>query len=137
MSAKGPVLALREAMLARLAGDAALTEMLCGARIYDAPPRGIHGVHAVFSETRLRDWSTGTDNGHEQDVFITVWSGEGGARAALLAAARIAALLDDAALALDGHRLVNLRLAASETRRDARADRQRVVLRLRAVTEVL
>ncbi|MFD2250653.1 hypothetical protein FHS82_001596 [Pseudochelatococcus lubricantis] len=135
--AKGPVLALREAIVTALAGDAALTAMLGGATIRDEVPRGARGVYAVFSETRLRDWSTGSDQGHEQDVAISVWSVEGGARMALRAAARIGELLDGAALTPDGHRLVNLRVTSSETRRDTRADRSRVVLRLRAVTEVL
>lgn len=133
---KGPVLALREAVVARLSGDATLVELLGGTRLYDEPPRGIAGVYAVLSDTRLRDWSTGTDRGHEQDFSVSVWAHEGGARSGLRAAARIEALLHDAALALDGHRLVNLRVTASDTRRDARANRSRIVLRLRAVTEV-
>ncbi|MGV6871733.1 DUF3168 domain-containing protein [Pseudochelatococcus sp. B33] len=134
---KGPVLALREAVVARLTGDATLNEMLGGARIHDEPPRGIAGVYAVLSDTRLRDWSTGSDRGHEQDFSVTVWASAGGARSALKAAARIEALLHEAALALDGHRLVNLRVTGSDTRRDARANRSRIVLRLRAVTEVV
>lgn len=133
---KGPVLALREAVVARLVSDARLLELLGGARVYDEPPRGISGVYAVLSDTRLRDWSTGSDRGHEQDLSITVWAHEGGARSALRAAGRIDALLHDTALALDGHWLVNLRVTASNTRRDVRANRSRVVLRLRAVTEV-
>ncbi len=134
---KGPVLALREAVVARLAGDATLSGMLGGARLYDEPPRGITGVYAVLSDTRLRDWSTGSDHGHEQDFSIGVWAHEGGARSALKAVARIEALLHEAALVLDGHRLVNLRVTGSDTRRDERANRSRIVLRLRAVTEAV
>lgn len=136
-SGKGPVLALREAVTARLTGDATLVEMLGGKRLYDEPPRGIAGVYAVLSDTRLRDWSTGSDRGHEQDFSVTVWASAGGAAPALRAAARIEALLHDTALALDGHRLVNLRVTSSDTRRDERANRSRIALRLRAVTEAV
>lgn len=134
---RGPVLALREAVVARLAGDAALVALLGGARIHDEPPRAAAGVYAVLSDTRLRDWSTGSDRGHEQDFSVTVWAQEGGARSALLAAARIEALLHDAPLVLAGHRLVNLRITAADTRRDGRANRSRIMLRLRAVTEIM
>jgi hypothetical protein len=66
-----------------------------------------------------------------------VFAKPGSARSALLAADRMAALLDDAALALDGHRLVNLRITAAESARDERTGLARATLRLRAVTEVL
>ena len=55
----------------------------------------------------------------------------------LRAAERIAALLHEAPLALDGHRLVSLRVAAVETARVEKANLARVTLRLRALTEVL
>nr|WP_246374929.1 DUF3168 domain-containing protein [Pseudochelatococcus contaminans] len=128
---------MREAIVARLAGDEALVGLLGGKRLYDEPPRGIGGVYAVLSDTRSRDWSTGSDSGCEQDFAISVWAHAGGARSALLAAARIEALLHDTPLTLDGHRLVNLRVTSAETRRDERANRSRTVLRLRAVTEAV
>ena len=137
MSQKEPVLALREAIFTHLTGDAALVSLMGGARVYDEVPRDLTGVYVVFSDTRLRDWSTGSDRGHEQELTLTIWSTEGGAKRGLQAAARIEALLHDATLVLDGHRLVNLRLTASETRRDERANRSRVIFRLRAVTEVI
>lgn len=137
MSVTEPVLALREALFTLLTSDAVLVSLMGGARVFDDVPRDLTGVYVVFSDTRLRDWSTGSDCGHEQDVALTIWSAEGGAKTALLAAARIEALLHDAALALDGHRLVNLRLTASDIRRNERANRSRVILRFRAVTEVV
>jgi hypothetical protein len=54
----------------------------------------------------------------------------------LEAAARMAALLDEADLALAGHRLVSLRVAAVETDRDDKAGLARATLRLAALTEV-
>ena len=131
-----PILALRAAILAATQGDAGLAGLMGGAvRFYDEPPRAAEPVYAVFGDARARDWSTGSDRGHEQDASIAVWGHEGSARSALLAAERLAALLDGAALALDGHRLVNLRVSEMDVRRD-RDNLVRVGLRLRAVTEV-
>ena len=131
-----PILALRAAILTAAQGDAELAGLMGGAvRFYDEPPRAAEPVYAVFGDVRARDWSTGSDRGHEQDAAIVVWGHEGGARSALLAAERLTALLDGAALALNGHRLVNLRVGEIDARRD-KDNAARVSLRLRAVTEV-
>jgi Protein of unknown function (DUF3168) len=135
---RSPILVLRAAILARCADDEALLAAMGGSlRFHDEPPRAAEGVYAVFGEARAKDWSTGSDEGHDQDPSIAVWSKPGGSRAALRAADRIAALLHEAPLALDGHRLVSLRVAAVETARVEKANLARVTLRLRALTEVL
>jgi hypothetical protein len=132
-----PILALRAAILARVQGDAALAGLMGGAvRFYDEPSRAAEPVYAVFGEARARDWSTGSDRGHEHDVFITVWANEGSARSALVVAERLSALLDGAALVLDGHRLVVLRVGDIDVRRDGQANLTHAGLRLRALTEV-
>jgi hypothetical protein len=135
--AASPVLALRRAIIARLAADAVLVGILGGPRVYDPVPRAAAGVYVTFGDLNCRDWSTATDQGHQQDATLVVWSKTGGAKPALAAAARIFALLHEADLALVGHHLVNLRVTATEARRDARADLDRVTLRLSAVTQVL
>ncbi len=131
-----PILSLRAAILARLSGDAALAGLMGGAvRLYDEPPRASEPVYAVFAEASARDWSTGTERGHAHEAALVVWAKPGGARGALEAAARIAALLDEADLALSGHRLVALRVTAVETDRDDKANLARATLRLAALTE--
>ena len=136
--AVSPILALRAAILAATQGDAELASLMGGAvRFYDEPPRAAEPVYAVFDDAKARDWSTGSDRGHEHEAAITVWGAEGSARAALLAAERIARILDGVALALNGHRLVDLRVSEVETRRDDKSHLARVTLRLRAVTEVI
>lgn len=133
----GPILALRAAILARLQPDAALGDLMGGAlRLYDEPPRAAEPIYAVYGDAVARDGSCDGGRGHEQEAAIVVYGKPGSARSALLAAERIAALLDDAALALDGHRLVNLRITAIESARDERTGLARATLRLRAVTEV-
>ena len=131
-----PILALRAAILARAAADAELVALMGGAlRLYDEPPRAAEPVYAVFGDVTAQDWSTDFSRGHEQDLDIVVWSERGGARAALAAAERFATILDDAPLALDGHRLVNLRVTALASERDEDTRLIRVTVSLRAVTE--
>nr|WP_319004848.1 DUF3168 domain-containing protein [Microvirga lenta] len=83
-----------------------------------------------------QDWSTDFDRGHEQDASLVVWAERGSAGTALAVAERFAAILDDAALPLDGHRLVNLRVTELSASRDKDSQLTRVALNLRAVTEV-
>ena len=132
-----PILALRGAILAATQADAELAGLMGGAvRIHDEPPHAAEPVYAVFGDASARDWSTGSDRGHEQDATLVVWAREGSARSALLAAERIVVLIDGAPLQLDGHRLVDLRVAGIDVRRDGGANLAQVTLRLRAVTEV-
>ena len=132
-----PVLALRQAILGAAAADTQLKTLMGGSlRLYDEPPRGAEPTYAVFGDVTAADWSTDFDRGHEQDLAIVVWSEPGGARRALAAAERLVAILDDAPLLLDGHRLVNLRTTELASGRDKDTGLARVTLRLRAVTEV-
>jgi hypothetical protein len=106
-----PVLALRRAILDAASADAELRSLMGGSlRLYDEPPRGAEPVYALFGDVKAEDWSTDLDRGHAQSLDLVVWSEKGGARTALMVADRLFAILDDAPLALEGHRLVNLRV---------------------------
>ena len=114
-----PVLALRRAILDAASADAELRALMGGSlRLYDEPPRAAEPVYALFGDVSASDWSTDLDRGHEQSLDLVVWSEKGGARTALIVADRFAAILDDAPLVLDGHRLVNLRVTALTSARD-------------------
>jgi len=130
-----PVLALRVAVHAALTADAPLVAMLGGARVYDAAPRGVSGLYVVFDGATARDRSAGSQRRESHDFSLTIWSRPGGPRPALEAAARIRALLDDANLSLAGHRLVLLRVAREDVRRDPQSGLPQVRLRLTAITE--
>lgn len=67
-------LALRQAVVARLAGDSSVTAALGGARIYDDVPVRSEFPFLTFGQTTERDWSTGTDLGHEHLMTMHVWS---------------------------------------------------------------
>jgi Protein of unknown function (DUF3168) len=129
------VIALRKAVRAALVADAALTTLLGGAKIYDEAPRDALAPYVTFGDALARENSTSLYPGHEQVLVLHVWSMQGGAREGLEIADRITFLLDDAALSLDTHRLINLRFSALETIREDAGRFVRVALRLRAVTE--
>ncbi len=131
-----PILALRRAILETASGDGELISLMGGAlRLHDELPRNAEPVYALFGGVAARDWSTGTDRGHEQDLAIVIWSERGSARSGLAVAERFSAILDDAGLSVEGHRLVNLRVTEIASNRDEETQLTRVTLRLRAVTE--
>lgn len=133
-----PILALRQAILAAVRNDSLLAALMGGsARLHDEPPRAAEPVYAVFGDVTAEDASTSSERGHEQDLALVVWSREGSARSGLEAAERLASLLDDAPLALAGHRLANVRIRSIAADRDPDTGLARVTLRLRAVTEVV
>jgi hypothetical protein len=126
---------LQEAVFAALSGDATLAALLGGARVYDGAPRNAEAPYVHLGEFIARDWSTATEAGTEISLAVVVWSRAPGRSEGLLIADRLTALLHDAALALDGHRLVNLRHVATETARVEKPEGRRAVVRFRAVVE--
>lgn len=136
MSAADPAIALQSAIVTALAGDASLLALTGGApRIFDDVPPRTPLPYITIGQTIARDWSTGSEPGHEHTVTLQVWSDAHGRRQAVEIAGAIRAVLHDRPLAPAGHRLVNLRHEYTETRRDADGVTYRALMRLRAVTE--
>jgi hypothetical protein len=132
------ILALRAAVQARLVADSALTGLIGPNRVFDEAPRAARGLYVVHGEVEARDWSTGSDQGCEQEFTLVVWAAESGSsRQALEAAGLIVAALHEADLVLDGHVLINLRWLSSRLVREARKGLPCVAIRFRAVTETL
>lgn len=129
-----PTLALQKAVVAALLGDAAVTAAV-GDRLYDAPPREPVFPYVTIGETRVSDWSTGTEEGAEHRLSLQVWSRERGKRQCYEIMDAIEATLHDAALTLDGHALVNLRFEFAEVGRERDGITWRAAMRFRAVTE--
>ncbi len=133
-----PLLALRAAILTRLAGDAALAALMGGVvRLYDEPPAGASPVYAVFGNGSVRDDSADGAERHVHALDLTVIGKPGSTRSALDAAERIAARLRAVPPALDGHALVLLRVVRITADRDERTGEIRAVLGLEAVTETV
>ncbi|HZP20090.1 MAG TPA: DUF3168 domain-containing protein [Bauldia sp.] len=126
--------ALQKAIFAALAGDAAVGALI-GDRIYDAAPRDAAFPYVGLGQASFADWSTSTEAGAEHRLVLHVWSRERGKAETLRIIAAVTAALDDAALALDGQRLVNLRFETGDAARDPDGITWHGVMRFRAVTE--
>jgi hypothetical protein len=127
--------ALRAAIHEALAADGALTALLGGANVYDEPPKAAVFPYVTLGEARTLDFAAGDDAGEEHQLTLHVWSRQGGHREAHLVTGAVMQALDDAPLALELHRLVNLRFALADVRREADGRTYHALLRFRAVTE--
>lgn len=127
--------ALLGAVYEVLTNDDALDAMLSGGKVYDGVPRGAEHPFVAFGDLVSAAIDTDAPISVAHRMEIDVHSRAGGQREASFIAERIRTLLDDAALPLEGHRLVSIhhRDTAVAASRDRRAYRAR--LRFRAVTE--
>ena len=128
-------LALQQAVFAALSADAELQALLGGAHVFDGAPRNAEAPYVHLGESEARDWSTATEAGTEISFAVVAWSRQPGRTEALAIAERVRMLLHDAALEVDGLRLVNLRHVATETARNEKPEGRRAVVRFRAVVE--
>lgn len=129
--------ALRAAIHDALAADGALTSLLGGPKIYDEVPRAAAFPYVTLGEARVSDFSAGDEPGTEHQLTLHAWSRQGGHREAHLIAGALLQALDDAPLAPDGHKLVNLRFSLADIRREGDGRTYHAVVRFRAVTEPL
>lgn len=127
--------ALQRAVHATLTGDADLTTLLGGTKVYDYVPRNASFPYITFGQSTERDWSTGGDEGHEHVVTLRVWSDARGRKQIQSIVDAVRAVLHDASPALTGHRLINLRHEFTEVRRTGDGETLRGLIRFRAVTE--
>jgi len=127
--------ALRAAIHDALSADGALNALLGGPKIYDEVPREAGFPYVTLGEARVSDFSTGTEPGEEHQVTLHAWSRQGGQREAHLISGALLQALDDAPLTLSEHRLVNLRFAVADVRREADGRTYHALVRFRAMTE--
>lgn len=127
--------ALQQAVFARLTNDEVLTELLGGARVYDDVPVRAAFPYVTFAQGSERDWSTASETGAEHALVLHVYSRASGRNELLAIMEALRGLLHDAALALTGYRLINLRHEASDVRRENDGETYHGIVRLRAVTE--
>ena len=127
--------ALRAAIHDALVADAPLTALLGGPRVYDEPPPSPAFPYVTLGEARISDFSTGSEAGAEHQLTLHAWSRQGGHKEAHVIAGALLQALDDAPLNLADHRLVNLRFAVADVRREADGRTYHALVRFRAVTE--
>ncbi len=127
--------ALRAAIHDALIADAPLAALLGGPKVYDEPPRSADFPYVTLGEARVTDFSAGDAALQEHQLTLHAWSRQGGHRQAHMIAGALLQALDDAPLSPDGHKLVNLRFALADIRREADGRGYHALVRFRAVTE--
>jgi len=127
--------ALQKAIFARLSGDAALTALVGANGITDRRLTEPASPLVVIAGIDSTDHSTATETGEEHVVTLEAWSEAAGHRQVQAIAAAVRAVLDDAALVLDGHHLVLLLHRDTRLRRDGKSRFHHAQMRFRAVTE--
>jgi len=128
--------ALQQAIFAALAADENIKDIVDDPpRIFDHVPRSGALPYIVVGDDRTRDWSTATEPGSEHALTIHVWSRAPGRKEARVAADAVTAALDGAALAVDGHTLVDLRWLDTEVVKEPDGETLHARLRFRAVLE--
>lgn len=125
-------LALQRAIYARLAADETLAALV-GGRIHDNVPGDADMPYLTLGDNDTRGWPGGTEHRLTLNTFTR---GTGRAEVKAIIGA-VNAALHDAALALEGHALVNLRFLDATTRRERDGETWRGTIRFRAVTEGL
>jgi len=127
--------ALRAAIHTVLRGDNTLAAVLGDNRIYDEPPRNAAFPYVTLGEARLMDSSGDGGETQEHQLTLHAWSRQGGHREAHMIAGALLQALDDAPLALEENRLVNLRFSLADIRRENDGKTYHALVRFRAVTE--
>ena len=119
----------------RLVADGALTALLGGAQVYDEPPRGAAFPYVTLGEARIDRFLDRQRARRGAPAHAARLVAPGRPQEAHLIAGALLQALDDAPLTLADHRLVNLRFAVADVRREADGRTYHALVRFRAVTE--
>jgi len=131
----GASVALRAAIFDALKADTALGFALGGHRVYDEPPANVAFPYVTLGDARIVDVSADDGQVQEHQLTLHAWSRQGGHKEAHVITGALLQALDDAPLTPLGHRLVNLRFAIADIRREADGRTYHAVVRFRAITE--
>lgn len=127
---------VQKAVYSALVNDSALAGLMGSPPdIYDNPPPNSDFPYVLIGESTAVDSDTKTTDGMEQTLTIHSWSRYRGQREVKLIMAAIVDALDDQALAVTGHTLINLRFEFSDTFKDPDGLTRHGVQRFRVVTQ--
>jgi hypothetical protein len=133
-----PERALQLALLTKLRANGALTALLGNPpRVHDEPPADPVYPYVSLGRSETRPWGGLDGEGLEHVLSLTIGSVFGGSEEAKAVMALVRLSLHGAALSLDGHRLINLRVTYADLFKAADWRSTFGVMRLRAVTEPL
>lgn len=131
-----PDLALHKALLDHLRADASVKALLGDpVRVHDEPPQTPVYPYVALGRAETRPWGGLDGEGIEHLITLTCVSRFDGAEEVKAVIAALRTALHGAAPALDGHRLVNLRVTYADVFRAPGWRPLYGVLRIRAVTE--
>lgn len=131
---------LQQGLFARLVSDEALTSLLGGPKVFDAPPHldgpeAVRPPYVLLGDETITPWFDKTQGGASHDlVFTAVSSGDGYAEAKAIAGA-VSDVLEGAPPALSRGRIVRLQFLGATARRDVGGVRRRVDCRYRVIVE--
>ncbi len=125
---------LQGAMLSRLRAEPALTAALGGPRVFDQPPEDADRPYLLMGRVETRPLRA-EGPALEHRATLTCVSRFGGSEECKAAVGAARAALDDAALALAGHRLVGMSVTYTDVFRASDFRTTFGVVRVRAVTE--
>ncbi|MGL5447636.1 MAG: DUF3168 domain-containing protein [Rhabdaerophilum sp.] len=131
MSVPHPIVALKEAIRARLLATNAVTTVL-GQGVHDAPPRGAEPPYLVLGDALLRENGTSEAEGFIAEIDLVAITRERGTRSALQLAEAIESALMATPLAIHEHHASLLFIRETIARHDEAKSLSRVTLRLRA-----
>lgn len=132
-----PGQALLEAMRNRLLEYAPLVLLLGGQHVFEEMPRGANTSFVSFGDIETRDWSVADAKAHEHFVMLSIRTNSRSRTLAQEILGEVEAALDNAALSLTGHKLVNLRVIFWSVARDKSGEHFGATVRFRAATEPL
>lgn len=131
------VWALQKAVYQHLSADVGLKALIGDpARIYDDPPAGAATPYLTIGPTSIREFK-GVDGGLQHDLRLHAFSRYAGRRDVKQIVSAVYDALHEAALTVEGHRLINLRFVFSDVIRRQDGDAYQGVIRFRAVTQPL
>lgn len=126
---------LQVAIHAALVNHPGTISTLGGIHIFDDVPQRARFPYVTIGDIETRDWDTQTSSGHEHIITLHVWSNHRGRKQVQTIIGEIDDALDDQALPLQDHQLINLHVIFWSALRDLDGDAYHGIIRLRAATE--
>ncbi len=132
-----PINALRDAIRVRLQADTGVLALLREPKIFADPPKHAAFPHVAFLAATARENGTSSDDGHATDLALGIWCRGNGSGEGLQIADAITVALASLPTTLAGHKLINLLVLAIEPSGLKDGETWRILMRIKAVTEVV
>ncbi len=126
---------LQQTVFAHLAGDAALTALLGGAKVHDRPPNGAIMPYVTLGMTRAFDAGTASEKAQEHLFTLHAWSSAGGRKETMAVLEALRLRMESLPAVNGAMRIVSVRAQGEDIVHDPDLRAFHGTLRFRAVTE--